>query len=127
MLDFIGANLHRPLVVSEVADLINLSPDRTRHFFKEQVGVPFSQYVLWKRMKGVIQAVVTRRLNMNRAAFEYGFANQSHFSRIFRHMFGAMPTLVLKNKPALPFVLPAPANQFVSDWPGQVIPNSPAR
>jgi hypothetical protein len=39
---FVDAHLHDKLRLEDLADHINLSPDRTRHLFTKEVGVPFS-------------------------------------------------------------------------------------
>jgi len=77
--------------------LIHLSPERARHLFARETGVPFSQYVLWKRVRKVIALVVRDGSTLGEAALAAGFADQAHFNRIFKRMFGISPKTHLKN------------------------------
>ncbi|SFE06757.1 helix-turn-helix domain-containing protein [Spirosoma endophyticum] len=106
-LSYIEANLHRTIMLKEIADLINLSPERTRHLFIEQVGAPFSEYVLWKRIKSVVCAVKRDKMDFGEAALRFGFADQSHFGRIFRRLFGCNASFLLKNLPDIQLISPS--------------------
>lgn len=105
-LDFIDANLSESIRLEQIADLIFLSPERTRHLFAQQTGSPFSQYVLWKRIKQVIISVLQNEQTLTEAALEFGFADQAHFCRIFKRMFGMSPKTHLKNSRFVQFLNP---------------------
>lgn len=105
-LDFITENISDSLTLEKVAEHIYLSPERTRHLFLEQVEVPFSQYILWKRIKAVLKAVITSHQKFNDAALEYGFTDQAHFNRFFKRMFGISATAILKNSQFVQFIYP---------------------
>lgn len=77
--------------VISAAESIGLSASRFQHVFTQQVGVPFRRYRAWCRMRTAIREVV-RGSNLTAASHAAGFADQAHFSRQFRHTFGAPAT-----------------------------------
>lgn len=105
-IQFINENISESLTLEKVAENIYLSPERTRHLFLEQVEVPFSQYILWKRIKAVLTAVIQGKQTFFDASLQYGFTDQSHFNRFFKRMFGISATIILKNSRFVQFIYP---------------------
>lgn len=103
---FINENLYDSITLEKVASHIFLSPDRARHLFLEQIEVPFSQYVLWKRIKAVLRSVLNGNSTLYEASIQYGFTDQSHFNRFFKRMFGISATAILKNSRFVQFIYP---------------------
>lgn len=103
---FIGANLDNPLALEDIAGQVYLSPERLRHLFVQETGIPFSQFVLWKRIKLVLQQVLKANQSMASAAIQNGFTDQAHFTRLFRRTFGVNPGKVLKNSRSVQFLSP---------------------
>ena len=87
-----------------VAAHIGLSEGRTTHLFKEQIGVPIRRFVMWLRIRRAIaEAAATGSLTD--ASHSAGFADQAHFTRTFRDMFGLSPKQILARKGAVDFNL----------------------
>lgn len=105
-IQFINENIGESLTLEKVANHIHLSPERTRHLFLEQIEVPFSQYILWKRIKAVLTAVLQGGQSFFDASLQYGFTDQSHFNRFFKRMFGISATMILKNSRFVQFIYP---------------------
>lgn len=103
---FINENIGENITLNKVAKHIYLSPERTRHLFLEQAEVPFSQYVLWKRMKAVLRATIQDKHTFFDASLQYGFTDQAHFNRFFKRMFGISATVILKNSRFVQFIYP---------------------
>lgn len=81
---------------SACAGRVNLSASRFQHLFTAQVGVPFRRYRSWCRLRMAVRDVVSGASFTN-AAHSAGFADQAHFSRMFRQTFGAPPSLTLSD------------------------------
>jgi AraC family transcriptional regulator len=81
------ANLEAPLSLTEAASAACLSPDRARHLFVEQTGLPFKTWVLWLRISRAVE-LFAGGASLTVAAHEAGFADSAHFSRTFRRTFG---------------------------------------
>ncbi|MGM0563796.1 MAG: helix-turn-helix domain-containing protein [Pseudomonadota bacterium] len=79
--------------MEELAEVVNLSPTRFIHLFKEQTGVPIRRFRQWVRMKTVITYVADGS-SLTDAALDAGFTDSAHFSRAFRNMFGITPSSV---------------------------------
>lgn len=106
-LAYIDANLGDPLALEDIAAQVFLSSERLRHLFASETGVPFSQYVLWQRIKGVLNQVLNAGASMATAAIHHGFTDQAHFTRIFKRTFGVSAKQLLKNSRFIQFVSPA--------------------
>lgn len=74
-----------------LASAVHLSEHRFLHVFKEQMGVPLRQYVLWQRLAAGTRAFIEGK-SSKEAAYEAGFSDPAHFSRTFAQMFGAQPS-----------------------------------
>ncbi|MDZ4807960.1 MAG: helix-turn-helix domain-containing protein, partial [Bacteroidota bacterium] len=106
VMEYIEHNLDNPISLDDISKQIFLSPERARHLFVQQTGTPFSQYILWKRIKNIITAVLKNNIPIVNAAIQAGFTDQAHFSRIFKRMFGASAKPLLKNSRFVQFLTP---------------------
>lgn len=76
---------------TDLAHLLELSPDRFRHLFAREVGLPYRRYRLWLRLKTAVEE--TRGgASLTEAAHAAGFADSAHLTRTFRQMFGIAPS-----------------------------------
>lgn len=64
-----------------------LSPDRFRHVFAEQVGLPYRRYVLWRRLRLATTELMAGQ-DVTRAAHAAGFSDAAHFARTLKTTFG---------------------------------------
>ena len=76
---------------AELADIAGLSPGRLQHLFKAHVGMPVRRYLLWFRIRRVIE-ILHDGADLTRAAHEAGFSDSAHFSRTFKAMVGIPPS-----------------------------------
>ena len=84
------------IVAGDLAGWTSLSESRARHLFKEETGVPFTQYIKWLRMMKAIKYACTSGINLTEAAHMAGFSDSAHLSRMFKEFFGLMPSSVLQ-------------------------------
>lgn len=72
---------------SEVAEFLNLSEGRFLHLFRDQMGIAWRPYLLWRRLLCAVNAMGGGR-TATEAAYEAGFSDSAHLSRTFRKSFG---------------------------------------
>jgi AraC family transcriptional regulator len=72
-----------------------LSPSRFAHLFKQQVGLPFSRYLLWRKMTRAMLAIGSERTIAD-AAHAADFADAAHLTRTFYQMVGMAPSVLMR-------------------------------
>lgn len=77
--------------VADACARVRLSAHHFQHLFTREVGVPYRRYRAWRRLRLAIGAVASGS-RLTAAAHEAGFCDQAHFTRAFRHTFGAPPS-----------------------------------
>ncbi|UZR96616.1 helix-turn-helix domain-containing protein [Chondrinema litorale] len=93
---YIAENIHNEITTSILADLVHLSESRLVHLFKEKMGLPIRNYILWYRLKLSISEL-QRGCSLTQAALTAGFFDQSHFTRTFVNMMGIAPSTLMNN------------------------------
>ncbi|MBL8947180.1 MAG: helix-turn-helix domain-containing protein [Myxococcales bacterium] len=83
--------------VPDLAGSVGLSPDRLRHLFKEQLGIPIRSYKSWARVRHAAQ-LLAEGGSLTQVAHEANFADAAHLSRSFRGMFGITLTEFSRNR-----------------------------
>lgn len=106
ILEYVDTNRQEPLLLEDIGRLVFLSPERVRHLFVQETGIPFSQYLLWKRIKAVLTQVIGEKAPMIDAILENGFSDQPHFTHLFKRTFGVSAKLLLKNSRYVQFLKP---------------------
>jgi AraC family transcriptional regulator len=90
VMDYIHANLHGPLNIFELAELIQLSPRQFIRIFSNTFGTTPHRYIINKRVALAKELIAKGRLLVDIAG-KLGFASQSHFSGVFRKVTGMSP------------------------------------
>ena len=91
VLQFIHNNYTRKLLVSEVAELIYLSPTAFSHYFKKHTLKSFAKYLMELRLGKASQLLHHTDMPIGRVSLESGFQNTSHFNRCFNRYYGTTP------------------------------------
>lgn len=104
VLDLIASSADLRLSLERVAASVFLSPSRFQHLFKQQVGLPFRRYVLWRKVTRAMTAIARER-TLLAAAQEADFADAAHLTRTFQQMFGLPPSVLMQGEL---FVIPSP-------------------
>ena len=95
VLQYIEDNIQRPIYLADLAPLLQLSLGRTRHVFLQHVGMPFSRYIIWMRLRRVIHLIRIQPQPLGETAIYCGFSDPSHFNRLFKRTFGTLPRRLL--------------------------------
>ena len=72
---------------AEISQQLALSESRFLHLFRQELGVSWRPYLLWRRMNCAIQAMVNDT-SATDAAHLSGFSDSAHLSRTFKSTFG---------------------------------------
>jgi AraC family transcriptional regulator len=106
VLDLIATSDDLRLSLEQVAASVFLSPSRFQHLFKQQVGLAFRRYILWRKVTRAMMTIAQER-TLVAAAQAAGFADAAHLTRTFHQMFGLPPSLLMQGDL---FVIPSPFN-----------------
>ena len=104
VLDLIASSEDLRVSLEAIAENVFLSPSRFQHLFKQQVGLAFRRYLLWRK---VTRAMITiaRERTLSAAAQQSDFADAAHLTRTFQQMFGLPPSVLMQGEL---FVVPSP-------------------
>jgi AraC-like DNA-binding protein len=81
----------------DAAAIVFLSPSRFAHLFKQQVGLPFRRYMLWRKLTRAM-LVIGRERTIATAAHEADFADAAHLTRTFYQMLGIAPSRLMRGE-----------------------------
>lgn len=81
--------------LSTAAEMAFLSPSRFAHLFKDQMGLPFSRYMLWRKLTRAMLAIGSERTIAD-AAHAADFADAAHLTRTFYQMVGMAPSVLMR-------------------------------
>ncbi len=83
--------------IEDAAAMVFLSPSRFAHLFKQQVGLPFRRYMLWRKVtRGML--AIGREPTIAAAAHAADFADAAHLTRTFYQMFGIPPSVMMRGE-----------------------------
>jgi AraC family transcriptional regulator len=77
--------------LAEIAAEFGYSPSHFARAFKISTGLPPHQWLLRQRVNTAKQLMTVRALSLTEIAMSAGFANQSHFTRVFSAVVGVSP------------------------------------
>jgi AraC-like DNA-binding protein len=85
------ADLSGKLSLQQIAAEFGLSVSHFSRAFRTSTGLPPHQWLLRQRVKAAKQLMTVHDLPLSEIAISVGFANQSHFTRVFSAMAGVSP------------------------------------
>ena len=110
-LDAIRASDDLRMSLDQAADKACLSSTRFAHLFREQVGLPFSRYMLWRKLTRAMVAIASEG-TIAAAAHAADFADAAHLTRTFYQMVGMAPSVLMRGE----FIeIPSPFNMLPAD------------
>ena len=89
--DYVYEHLGSDISLSELASQAGLSPHYFSLLFKRAFGVSPYRYVLSARIHRAKRLLGERKMAISEIALELGFADQSHFSKVFKTFVGSAP------------------------------------
>ena len=81
--DFINRNFDRNITVQEVADILHISESAFRALFKENMRMPFKEYITYLRLTKAKKMLLTTDASINEIAAMAGYTNINQFYKVF--------------------------------------------
>jgi CheY-like chemotaxis protein/AraC-like DNA-binding protein len=78
--------------LSEMAQVVNLSPSRLRYLFKREIGIAPGHYLRAFRLERAKELLETTFLSVKEIISSIGVNDQSHFIREFKKSYGRTPS-----------------------------------
>lgn len=88
---FIEKNLDGAITIDSMAALVRLSAGHFGRAFKDSFGETPHAYVMQRRVERAKRLMLSTREPLSQIAIACGFADQAHFSNLFRKQVGATP------------------------------------
>lgn len=95
VMNYIQKNIDVHISAKKLAESVFISEDRFLHLFKEQVGIPLRQYIIYQRTIFASDAFLNGE-PICRAAQLAGFSDCAHFTRTFVELNGLKPSDIVK-------------------------------
>lgn len=76
--------------IARAAQMAGLSTSRLRTVARQELGIALSDWVAWRKLERAGTALIAGE-RLTAAAIEGGFADQAHFNRAMRKVFGITP------------------------------------
>lgn len=87
---FISNAEQRQFKVADVAEHVCLSESRLRHLFKEQVGQPIQNFIMWMKVVDSLNMILQGK-QLAQSAIDAGFWDGSHMNRSYKELIGLPP------------------------------------
>jgi len=87
----VETNIDKPIRSSELATVVRLNPAYFCRVFRESFGEPPLQYISRRRVERAQELMRSTDTSLSQIAFDCGFSDQAHFSRLFRRLAGDTP------------------------------------
>jgi len=96
---FMEQNYSKPILMTELAEKVNLGVSTFRHSFKYLTGLAPKDYLIRLRIEEAAKLMSeNNRVKVIDAAMSVGFDNSSYFSRKFKEIIGMTPIKFLKKQ-----------------------------
>lgn len=92
VIHFMTVNLHRKIVLADLASLVHLSSSHFSHLFKMETGLSPGEFLIRLRMEKARELLITRFESIKEVMVMVGYGNKSNFVRHFKRFFGFPPS-----------------------------------
>jgi AraC family transcriptional regulator len=89
--EYVHAHFEDNLTLAQVAQAAGVHPVYLGHVFRQEFGETLGEYLNRIRVRAAAECLATSTLPLSAIALDFGFYDQSHFTRIFRQFTGATP------------------------------------
>lgn len=96
-IEYIQDNLAKPIKLSDIAQMLDLSQYYFCHLFKQSTGIAPYKYVIQQRVEQAKNLIRYSDLSLIDIAYECGFSSQSQMTQHFRKCVGVTPKVYRSN------------------------------
>lgn len=90
-IEFLKLNFDKAICMTDVVDLVNMSPSSFHSHFKQVTAMSPLQYQKHLRLLEARRIMLTEAVDASHAAYRVGYESPSQFSREYSRMFGLPP------------------------------------
>ena len=91
VVDHINAHYNESIRLKDMAGMVHMSENYFSGIFSETMQVPFSRYILQKRLKEACILLRTTEISVTDIALQTGFESISYFNKAFKKSYGMAP------------------------------------
>ena len=102
---YISENYQGPIRLSDLAEMEGITTTHLSHFFTENFGMTFQEYLKDKRLECALRMIGDDSLTISEIASSSGFSELKYMTKAFKDAFGMSPSEYRTNK-----VITLPAN-----------------
>lgn len=95
VIDYIHAHLNQSLGLTELAQVVQMSPGYFSRLFKQSTGVAPHQYLIQCRVQRAKELLCKGEFTIAEIAYQVGFANQGHLNYHFKRLVGITPKAIM--------------------------------
>ena len=90
--EYIQENFNHKITLSEISEIINVSPVSFNRFIKKRTGKTFIEYTNDTRISYATRWLIETDLSISEIAFKCGFNNIANFNRVFKKVKDCTPS-----------------------------------
>ncbi len=90
--EYIQENFSHKITLSEISEIINVSPVSFNRFIKKRTGKTFIEYTNDTRISYATRWLIETDLSISEIAFKCGFNNIANFNRVFKKVKDCTPS-----------------------------------
>lgn len=94
--ELIYEHYKKQIGVSQIAELLNVSPNYLSSQFKKYKNITLTTYITELRMKAAIEMLVLPGANVKQISESLGYQSSRHFARLFRDKYNCSPSEFMK-------------------------------
>ncbi|MBZ5504663.1 MAG: AraC family transcriptional regulator [Acidobacteriia bacterium] len=91
--EYVHAHFGQNLTLAQVARAAGIHPVYLGQVFRQEFGETLGEYLNRIRVRAAAESLANSDLPLSTIALDFGFYDQSHFTRIFRQLTGATPAV----------------------------------
>lgn len=95
MQEFLRARLRKNVSRHDLAKAFNMTPEHVNVVFKREVGVSPGVFINRERVMLAYELLTYEGLSVKETAYQVGFSDQFHFSKVFKKTMGIPPSRLL--------------------------------